>query len=350
MDTLSRPVGLIHGPAQHYLDHIVPLCALLKAPLAVTDEEIAHLARTYYPMVDLILLNPHSFAFDLTREYDTLITTLPKPALRELFFLAERLLGKELRAVWCPHGNSDKGHASPFMEALSEEKSVFVYGQKMIDLLVQKGAYQQIEKLIRLGNYRREFSAKHRNFYAPLVEKEIFSSLNAKSRTILFAPTWQDAEDSSSFKAIMQLIEELPDKFNLIVKPHPNLRFQESLHVEKKPNLCILTDFPPIYPLLERVDIYLGDMSSIGYDFLSFDRPMFFFNKNKRDPQNDPGLYLFRCGTEIDPSANLYTQIEQGCARDALFSPARLATYTYCFDTRKPPAWRAEEEMDENGH
>src|SRR5438105_1920604 len=56
-----------------------------------------------------------------------------------------------------------------------------------------------------------------------------------------------------------------------------------------KHNLLFITDFPLIYPLLAKTDIYLGDVSSIGYDFLFFQKPMFFFNpfsSKKSSPQH----------------------------------------------------------------
>ena len=333
--------GLIHGQCEHYLDHLAPLCALFGVPLAVSDAHIAELTRIYYPMVEVNLHDPHNIAFVLTEQFDTILTTLPRALFDELFFLAEKLTGKTLQTIWCPHGNSDKGHASPFMEALSQETRAFVYGEKMIDFLIKKGAHAQLKSIMRIGNYRKQFAKKHHTFYRELIEKEIFSRLDQKKRTILFAPTWEDAEKSSSFfDACKTLIEQLPDNFNLIIKPHPNLKWQRDgsayellSSCEPRSNVHILWDFPPIYPLLEIVDIYLGDMSSIGYDFLAFDRPMFFLNPNARDALSDEGLYLFRCGIEIKPHQynQIYALIEKELQEDQKFSTLRKEVYHYCF-------------------
>ncbi len=136
------------------------------------------------------------------------------------------------------------------------------------------------------------------------------------------------------------LIEQLPDNFNLIIKPHPNLKWQRDGQADDllskyqdKPNLCILWEFPPIYPLLEIVDIYLGDMSSIGYDFLTFNRPMFFFNPNRRDVALDEGLFLFRCGIEIRPDdyKDIFLCIAKGLQEERKFSKLRNEVYQYCF-------------------
>lgn len=54
----------------------------------------------------------------------------------------------------------------------------------------------------------------------------------------------------------------------------PNLQFPEEIARLKSEGIQFIEDFPPIYPLLAQMDLYIGDMSSIGYDFLSFKRPM----------------------------------------------------------------------------
>ncbi|MFI5335104.1 MAG: CDP-glycerol glycerophosphotransferase family protein, partial [Chlamydiales bacterium] len=272
--------------------------------------------------------------------FDTLITALPQSLIREIFFFAEKLLGKTLQTIWAPHGNSDKGHLAPFMEGLRSETCAFVYGEKMVDFLREKGALNQLERTIYIGNYRKRFADLHQDFYRKLVESKIFSNLSQKNRTILFAPTWEDAEDSSSFfSAAPLLINQLPEHFNLIIKPHPNLRWQRGgdaltlLSTLRKPNLRVIWDFPLIYPLLERIDIYLGDLSSIGYDFLSYNRPLFFF----RNTKVNPSLFLFRCGTEIPESSleQIYPFIEEHLANDQTFSSIRKEAYTYTFGRDK---------------
>lgn len=335
----QRKAGFIHGAAYNHVDHLAPLCVLLDIPLIVTEEEIAACCQKYYPGVELLLFDHQSLAFSVTQAFDTILTTLPHDLFHEIFFFAERLLGKTLETIWCPHGNSDKGHRSFFMEALSKETQAFVYGQKMIDFLIEKGAYAQLQKVMRIGNYRKEYADLHHDFYQKIVQKEIFSYLSNENQTILYAPTWEDAEDSSSFFSICPaLIEQLPKQFNLIVKPHPNLRWQregEALDIlarQAKPNLCVLWDFPPIYPLLEHVDIYVGDLSSIGYDYLLFNRPMFFLRKQNVDPT----LFLFRCGIEIPENAHhqIYSFIEEKICQDEPFMPIRQEAYAYTFDPK----------------
>jgi hypothetical protein len=80
-------------------------------------------------------------------------------------------------------------------------------------------------------------------------------------------------------------------------------------------------------------------MSSIGYDFLAFNKPMFFLNKLGRDSDKDRGLYLFRCGTEVkaDQFPSLYPLIEKNLSTDAQrYTSIRKEVYDYTFGPEKP--------------
>jgi CDP-glycerol glycerophosphotransferase (TagB/SpsB family) len=151
-------------------------------------------------------------------------------------------------------------------------------------------------------------------------------------KTILYAPTWQDSENSTSFFQVAEtLIQQLPSDVLFLIKLHPNLEkdiriLQFVLQNESHPNIRFLSGFTPVYPILERADLYLGDMSSVGYDFLSFNRPMFFFNPTSRDP-SDPGLYLHQCGQTLLPD-----QIFNFLAQDQSYlTQVRQETYAYTF-------------------
>ncbi|MCE5315950.1 MAG: hypothetical protein LLG04_01125, partial [Parachlamydia sp.] len=94
-----------------------------------------------------------------------------------------------------------------------------------------------------------------------------------------------------------------------------------------------------IYPLLAHADLYLGDTSSVGYDYLPFNRPMFFLNKFKKDPAKDPEAYLFRCGVDITPETygELYKIIERHVPKDQeRFSEVRRQVYAYTFGEERP--------------
>lgn len=320
--------ALIYGNQKHYLDHLAPLASFLKIPLIVTEVEIETLAKTFYPKLNVIYFGAIEVAEKIVSNFEVVISCLPKDLLDSIFFITESLHQKELIKVWCPHGNSDKGHASYFMEGLSKERFAFVYGQKMVNFLKEKGAFNQVEEVFFLGNYRYKYFKKHADFFHAAVKKNI--PLDFIRKTLLYAPTWKDEENSSSFDQVQFLIDLVPDDWNLIIKPHPHL--QTNLEIQKE-NIFVLKDFPPIYPLLECVDFYLGDMSSIGYDFLTFRRPQFFLNPQNRDPKTDKGLYLTKCGTIVDLKEDLFSLIES--TNHAPFIKIQEEVYDEVFEKRE---------------
>ncbi len=338
----KKAAGLIYGPESHHLDHLGPLCEILGIPLIVTEETIAQSADRYYPNLDVILSDYLSLPQDLMSEFEIIFYSMPRILFDEVFFFAQKMAQKKIHTIWCPHRNSDKGNNIPHMEALHQEESALVYGEQMIEFLKRKSVFDQLKSHIVTGNYRLAYYLQNKIFYDTLAEAEIFRRLPKAEKNLLYAPTWKDYENSTSFfDATGPLIENLPEHWNLLIKLHPNLVLQEEFKIdalihkyEDHPRVLFLADFPPIYPLLNQIDLYIGDMSSIGYDFLSFDRPLFFLNQSKRDPQSDLGLYLFRCGVEILPEQ--YPQIHQ-IIQDFLqfelrdFSKIRRQVYNYAF-------------------
>lgn len=327
----TSSAALLYGPSEHHLDHLAPLAHFYNIPLIVTEEEIVELAKSYYPAVNVQYVDYIRLPFHLLENYEKLFSCLPRINLEEILFLAQALLKKQIKSVWCPHGNSDKGHASVFMEALRNEERALVYGDRMIEFLKEKGAFDQLKQCTKIGNLRYAFYQKHKEFYQTLVQEEILPHLKKGVPTILYAPTWQDSENSSSFEDLVPLlVKKLPTHFNLIVKPHPN----QLNSCERNGRTLFLANFPPIYPLLDFVDIYVGDMSSIGYDFLAFQKPMLFLNQNRRDLKNDPGLYLYRCGTVVEPEEypDIFRIIEEALPHDEKrYSQTRKKVYSETF-------------------
>ncbi len=326
---LHKAAGFIYGPLEHHLDHLAPFCSLMQIPLVLTDEDLLQKARLYYPNLELLNWNCLEAPFEVVQRFDTIFYSTPRCMFDEIFFIAETTLRKKIKTIWLPHGNSDKGHASSLMEGLKDEEALLVYGPKMIDFLKTKNVSKPS---ISLGNFRLEYYSRHKLFYDSLIQKLALPSI----KTILYAPTWQDGENSTSFfEAADQLIQQLPSDVLLLIKLHPNLEkdirvIQFMLQNETHPNVRFLTGFTPVYPILEKADLYLGDMSSVGYDFLTFNRPMFFFNPTKREA-SDPGLYLHQCG-EIAALDQIFNILSHDQSH---LTPVREETYAYTFGKEK---------------
>ncbi len=341
--------GLIEGWAPHYIDHLAPLCCLLEIPLIVTEEEIAKTLAVFYPKLSIHHISPLILPERIVDCLKVLFVCTPRILVDETLFLSQTLHKKKIHSIWCPHGNSDKGHKSSHMEALNKEEVSLVYGKKMIEFLKQKNAFAQLKCTVEVSNFRLLYYQKNKEFYDNLLQAEVLQKLPPAKKCLLYAPTWQDGEQSSSFyEATPHLIKNLPKDWNLIIKPHPNLALKEQATYDSflqlaqtHPNIIFITDFPLIYPLLSAVDMYIGDFSSIGYDFLTFQKPMFFLNQQQRVRESDLGLYLYQCGTEIKPHdyPNIYTIIQNALPQDhALFSSSRKEVYEYTFAEEIEPA------------
>jgi len=311
------------------LDHLAPFCALRNWPLILCEPQLAALAKAYYPGVNIVQADWRELALP-----GRVVSCHPRPFLESCF------PGRLNKTAWLPHGNSDKGWKSEVFELLRHEEKIFVYGPKMIDAIREKNGHLALFQIEQTQNFRRRYFMSHRHFYRELVQKKF--PKRARQRALLYAPTWNDLEENCSFwKAFDKLIANLPPHYLLFIKLHPNTESAFPAEIErligcyhKQPNILWIQNFPPIYPLLEISDGYIGDMSSIGYDFLAQNRPMYFFNSQDRDAQKDPGLYLYRCGIEIKPHEyeNLFSIDEETRREDQKrFGSDRLQLYEYTF-------------------
>jgi len=318
------------------------MAALLQIPLIVSEESNFRLAQTYYPHVNTEYREDLEFRIgELADRFDALIECKYwVPHLKTLF---SRLHGKKMHLIFCPHGQSDKGFSSPLLAPYAQQDIVLLYGDLHIEMLKQLKIWPAIDRFAVIGDYRFSHYRKHKAFYDALADREIFSRLPPNRPTLLYAPTWQDADRSTSFFDWGEsLFSQLPADWNLIVKVHPLLeqrdpaRYYAALrHFDKIPNALLVAQFPPVHAILDRADVYLGDFSSVGYDFLPYKQPMFFF------PQPTlPSGPLYSCGTLLDPKIPIFSFIEKHLDQDFAKEQERL--YRFAFGTE-----RKEEEVRE---
>jgi CDP-Glycerol:Poly(glycerophosphate) glycerophosphotransferase len=346
MHSEKKGVGLNPQSQLHYIDHLAPICILMNIPLLFTDEKNQLIGRNYYPELNVHFMPEETVTREyLISNYDVIFMSdlWDKRDFHAKYAELERKYQKKLRQVHCPHGFSDKGF---YLKNCVNEDIGLLYGQNMIDLLKSEHVLNELPYHVFTGNYRYTYFKKHQIFFNTLYEQEIQSRFEKKQPTILYAPTWKDREDSTSFFDVSDdLFKNLPDSYNMIVKVHPQIELEHAgfyYHIigkyEKRPNLLFLNDFPLVYPLLAHCDLYIGDMSSIGYDFLTFNKPMFFLNHLRRNSKIDRRLYLFRAGIEVKPDAYplIYQLIEANLLKDAEhFTKIRSELYQYTFGEEK---------------
>lgn len=329
-----RAIAIITGPETH-LDHLGVLSAILEIPLIVTEEKCYRLAKEFYPGLNVHHIDHADLTLDFLASNFDVILESGKFWAAELVPMLELLFKKKMRLIYCPHGNSEKGHS---LSIHPVQDISLIYGDQMKDLLAKTGALQNTSQLIRTGNYRFPFYRKHKQFY----DEKILPYLYSSKKTILYAPSWSNGENPTSFfDSCSRIVNSLCRDFNLIIKLHPFLEednpalthYLISAHEDRA---LFLRDFPPIYPLLAYTDIYLGDYSSIGYDFLAFDRPMYFLSDVKGA--------LNPCGMVIPPDQNPHDFILQTLDENQeKRSEARKNLYAYAFGEEIDPSVTAAE-------
>lgn len=336
-----NPLSLVH-----YMDHLAVVPILMDIPYLFIDEETYLMAKRYYPGLKAILREYQEFSPEyLIENYDVSFMSdlWNRNTMREKFELLEKHYKKVWRNVHCPHGFSDKGF---YLSKSSMEDIVLLYGENMIDQLRAHNCWENVHRYVICGNYRYTYFLDKAEFYNALFEEEIQARFEKKQPLILYAPTWVDFEQSSSFfEACSQILDALPAEYNIIVKLHPRLELDDVVNYhriigcyENKKNILFLSNYPLVFPILAHTDIYIGDMSSIGYDFLIFDKPLFFLNTKNRDSATDRGLFLFRCGTEIKPSqyGEIFSIIEKSLLNDIeTFSTLRQEMWEYTFGAQR---------------
>lgn len=337
-----KGIGLNLAQANaHHIDHLGIICILMQIPLLVTDRFVLRIIERLYPGLQILFEDVTTVTPDyLASHYDVFFQSdlCHRNDFHLKFEPLEKKYGKIIRNVHCPHGYSDK---SFYLEKSVFEDILLIYGDAMLDMFKSRGVYSDLCSYVRTGNYRLQYYNQHKTYLDEIAENQVFSRFHKQLPLLLYAPTWNDEEQSSSFfLAAETLIENLPREYNLLIKLHPLLEENDITGLyrmmgkyENKGNVVFLKDFPLIYPLLAKTEAYIGDMSSIGYDFLAFNRPLFFLNHQKKNS------FLHKCGILIQPDE--YQQIFQTIAKelegdDLNRQEVRRQVYHYTFGDEVP--------------
>lgn len=305
------------GESNHFLDHMAPFCYLMQIPLLVTEEQCYESAKEYYPQItSLYIPYDEVDCHYLAQTYDTFFqTVLWRENLIRYFGVLQQ---KPLVFVRLIHGDSDKGYISESSKGFQFQEINLLYGPHSYDRFQKQEVLQHSLYYDFLGNFRLQYYQTFQPFLDEIIEEKVFSRLPKNQPTLFYAPTWNDEEKSTSFYDLApRLVKQLPPHWNLIIKPHPFLEerdpafYYQTISEEKKENILILENFPLIYPLLARCSAYLGDFSSIGYDALSFQKPLFFYDPYQR-PLDHPSRCLHSCGVCLEAShlENLFPYLE----------------------------------------
>ncbi len=284
--TFAKWIG-VHTGGAHYLDHLGILCEGLGLPLFVTEKDTFDAAKQFYPGLHVEYMEPQELSLHFLAERADVIFESGHTFATELLPLWELMYGKKMRVVYCPHGNSDK-KAPKLRKDIS-----LIYGDHMKSLLEQTGESALLENIVATGNYRASYDRAHSKWQDAKL-KNFLGSLPAK-KTVFYAPTWtQTRENDDWYAEALKVIEEVGSHFNLLMRLHPFLEDQYPAESQQIKSLGAidLSKFPSIYPILRQADYYLGNHSSIGYDFLTMNKPLFFLERGAGE--------IYECGTVLN--------------------------------------------------
>jgi hypothetical protein len=345
--------GLLETPYNFFIDHLAPLCALLEIPILSSDVRTKLLYQNYYPEIEFILKR-WSISYLIENFSHILYSFVPEPSFKTIVNQEKELdpthslWKKNTQFIYHLHGCSDKGYHSTWIDPkghICDVDLLLIYGPRMEELLRYKQLLDKPKKYLHVGNYRYLYYLKHKSFFDEKAYCDIFSKFKRDQPVLLYAPTWEDHEKSCSFFDLaLPLCTSLSNDFNILIKLHPNMTLERKGYdpspilkliykLAKIPNVLVLPFYPLIYPLIEQSSFYLGDFSSVGYDVLAFEKPMFFFNHLSRS-LDDPGAYLHRCGVVLqknqikDLKKEILGAIERGFES---YRSIQRTVYSYAF-------------------
>lgn len=229
-------------------------------------------------------------------------------------FLRPQEHTEQTRAVQIFHGMSDK----PFTYGRDFNNYIHCLcaGRRQVDRLKQNG-----------NNHDMRWSIiGYPKFDDPITVPRLFEN---DRKTVIYCPTWRKGNISSIefFLDNPAVIEQIVADYNLIVKPHPNI-FNHSRKLYNRKIVDKLERIPGIklvrsgnvMPWFRQSDLYIGDISASGYEWLYFDRPMVFLNPQPDllQPSADPmsTTYLWQCGHLCDRVDDLKEVIDTNLLND----------------------------------
>lgn len=224
--------------------------------------------------------------------------------------ILKRLPGEKPYMVHIPHGAGDRAQGFEARIALFDH--VIVPGMKSRERMIERG-------VVRPGNVSVSGYIK---LAALRARSRDAAPLFANGRpTVVYNPHFSDTLSSwhSCGKALIAAFQA-QDRYNLVFAPHVRLaaRLSEAERAEIAAMAIeghILIDFGSArsidmsYTL--GADIYVGDVSSQIYEFLSTPRPCVFLNPGATDWRDDPDYAFWHFGEVVTDPADILAAIDR---------------------------------------
>lgn len=207
-----------------------------------------------------------------------------------------------LKIVMVPHGAGDR--AVGFSKEFCKFDLLLVAGEKIYDRLKDETGVKP--ERMEITGYPKFDVIGHRK-HEPIFDNE--------NPTVLYNPHFQQGLSSYQEwgRQVLDFFVENP-QYNVIFAPHVILYLRQWRHkafsvekYKKYPNIHIDVGSQRSIDMTysEQADIYMGDVSSQVYEFLTVLRPCLFLNPHKFKWQNDANFTHWKFGPVVDDISTL---------------------------------------------
>jgi len=303
-----RPVRnvVFFAPVEFHLQHLVPVIEVLRH-----DESIRiFVVKTpgfseAIPLENIILLERETFEKMYWKIHDVVVTT--ELGLIPYWFGVGSRIGMF-------HGAGPK---KGYLERMTG---------KEFDYIFSPGPFiHQLELAIlgRLAESKTEvipIGLPSTDFLVSSIDKRDEKKPKEKP-TVLYAPSWHwNPKMVSMDEEILKILSRL-EKAHVIIRPHPNLlepnqndNVDWGCIIEKYKSVdFVLSKNESINELLIQADIIVGDVSSVMYEFLAFDKPGILYVKEET---LEASIYA----EAIKSLTDAYERIDDASALEGLLS------------------------------
>lgn len=308
-----------------------------------------HYFAAVKPYVDRFLQAPRYRVRLVVQELDAARAAVPEYAGYRQLFTAECDLDRYDLVVTPTHLRdgecTQRAHAVQIFHGMSDKPFTYErdFGDYLCNLVVGRRQLDRLRANPRNRHMRWQLIG-YPKFDAPPVAPRLFGD---ERPTIVYCPTWRKGGLSSLERLLgaPHVVERLARRCNVIVKPHPNTlnparEFYDPALVralEELPGVRLIRS-GNVMPWFAQADLYVGDISASGYEWLYFARPMVFLNPQPGvlAASADPAslTYLWQCGTVCDDVEALPEVVAASLARDE-YAARREALLDYSvYDAR----------------
>ena len=315
-----------------YLPYQLPIKAQLEGIIITTDHSVFKYLQKNFPELDHlqyidVSLLEHAL---LRQEIDTLVVSDHYPD----FFQRIREVG--CRIVHTLHGVSLKPHLTEWSYDeydLTLVPSAFIY-----ERIVQSGKTHFLHRLKTIGLPKLDSLMNQAWDRDQLRQSWGFD----ERPVVLYAPTWNNhliqRKDSSLTDVGLPFLKQWPEKWNAIIKLHPNTyRLRPELVgcvrdiVDASPHMRLVEahhrEMLDNIPLYLMSDALLGDVSSVNIDYYAVGKPMVLIKPSDPAPDFDPfweDVLMVKELKELQPALEKVLQEDPYLEKRARSSPHLL--------------------------